>query len=229
MEASKKLDGISAEQVVEYLHNNRDFFMLRDELLLELNLPHQQQKGTSSLLEKQVSVLRERNIDMRNRLSQLTHNAQVNGEYFQHTRKLVLNLLTCRTIDAVSQALKASFQKDFGLAACSLTLFAEPDAYKDTTANVITQADAELVISGLINNRNSVFGVLRDNENSFLFKSKANLVGSAATIVLQADKKLGILAIGSGDPKHFSSGMDTLFLSFIADVVSRIIEPMLDR
>jgi len=229
MAASKKLDSISAEQVAEYLHNNRDFFMLRDELLMELNLPHQHQQGTSSLLEKQVSVLRERNIDMRNRLASLTHNAQLNDGYFKYTRNLIINLLECNNLDAVSQCLKQSFLKEFKLTAFSLVIFAETSAHKNTTANVIPFEDAEKTISGLINNRNSVCGILRDNENQFLFKDKASKVGSAATIVLGGDKKLGMLALGSEDSKHFSSDMDTLFLSFIADVASKVLEPLLSK
>ncbi len=229
MEASKKLDSITAEQVADYLHSHRDFFMLRDDLLLELNLPHQHQQGTASLVEKQVAVLRERNIEMRNRLATLTKNATVNDGYFHHTRDLVIALLECKNLDAIAQCLKQGFIKNFNLSAFSIVIFADTQAHKNTTARVLPLADAENAISGLIHNRQCVCGILRDNENQFLFKDKANKVASAATIVLGGDKKLGMLALGSDDSKHFSSDMDTLFLSFIADVVSKIIEPILSK
>jgi uncharacterized protein YigA (DUF484 family) len=87
MEASKNLDSISADQVAEYLRNNRDFFQLRDDLLLEMNLPHRGPHGATSLVEKQVAVLRERNIEMRNKLATLLQNAEQNDKFFStHAR-----------------------------------------------------------------------------------------------------------------------------------------------
>ncbi len=229
MEASKNLDSLSAEQVAEYLRNNRDFFQLRDDLLLELNLPNQGPRGATSLVEKQVAVLRERNIEMRNKLATLLHNAEQNDAFFQHTRDLVIALLDAKTIDAVGQTLRNSFLKAFKLDAFSFVVFADPALYKDTTATVCSRDNAEQHISGLINARNSVCGILRDNELAFLFKDKSSKVGSAATIALGGDKKLGMLALGSASSSHFKSDMDTLFLCFIADVVSKIISPMLNR
>lgn len=229
MEASKNIDNISAEQVAEYLRNNRDFFQLRDELLLEMNLPHHGSHGAASLVEKQVSVLRERNIEMRNKLGTLLQNAEKNDQFFQHTRELVLALLDAKNLDAVGQVLRHSFLKAFKLDAFSFVIFAEAERYKDTTALVCSLSKAEQHISGLINARNSVCGILRDAELSFFFKDKASKVGSAATITLGGEKKLGMLALGSSDKNHFNSDMDTLFLCFIADVVSKVISPMLQR
>jgi uncharacterized protein len=229
MEATKNSDNISAEQVAEYLRKHRDFFQLRDDLLLDMNLPHHGPHGATSLVEKQVAVLRERNIEMRNKMSTLLHNAQQNDQFFQHTRALVLALLEAKTLDAVSQVLRQSFLKAFKLDAFTLLIFADPSRYKDTTAMVCPREHAEQHISGLINARNSVCGILRDAELAFLFKDKANKVGSAATIGLGGDQKLGLLALGSANSQHFKSDMDTLFLNFIADVVSKIISPMLQR
>jgi uncharacterized protein YigA (DUF484 family) len=229
MEATKNIDNISAEQVAEYLRNNRDFFQLRDDLLLEMNLPNQGPKGATSLVEKQVSVLRERNIEMRNKLATLLQNAEQNDKVFKHTRDLVLALLEAKTLDAVGQTLRQSFLKSFKLDAFSLVIFAEPSLYKDTTLSITSREQAEQHISGLINARNSVCGILRDNELAFLFKDKASKVGSAATMALGGDKKVGLLALGSSSNSHFKSDMDTLFLCFIADVVCKIITPMLQR
>lgn len=234
MEASKNIDNISAEQVAEYLRNNRDFFQLRDELLLEMNLPHHGPHGATSLVEKQVAVLRERNIEMRNKLATLLHNAEQNDQLFQNTRQLVLELLEAKTLDAVGQVLRQGFLKSFKLDAFNLVIFAKPESYKDTTAMVCTLDQAEQHISGLIHARNSVCGILRDTELAFLFKDKASKVGSAATISLSEgnknnDKKIGMLALGSANKNHFNSDMDTLFLCFIADVVSKVLRPLLQR
>ena len=38
---------------------------------------------------------------------------------------------------------------------------------------------------------------------------------------------LGLLAIGSSSAEHFKSSMDTLFISFVGDVLARVLLPLL--
>lgn len=37
----------------------------------------------------------------------------------------------------------------------------------------------------------------------------------------------GVLAVGSSDPQHYSHSVDTLFLSYLADVLARLLPAML--
>ena len=86
---SKPVAAISAEQVATYLKNNPDFFNQQDELLLQLRIPHT--RGSSiSLVERQISVLRERSDDMRSRLTALMDVARDNDRLFDKVRRLVL-------------------------------------------------------------------------------------------------------------------------------------------
>ena len=39
-------------------------------------------------------------------------------------------------------------------------------------------------------------------------------------------QSFGCLAVGSREPQHFSSDMDTLFVTYIGDVLSRIIDKL---
>ena len=55
---------ISEEQVVDYLRNHLNFFTGKDELLAKLSLPHESGKAVS-LLERQVTILRDRGIEAR--------------------------------------------------------------------------------------------------------------------------------------------------------------------
>ncbi len=81
-----------AEAVAAYLRAHPEFFVDHDELLAELRLPHQPGAAVS-LVERQVKLLRERNIEMRHRLSQLMDVARDNDRLFDKTRRLVLDLL----------------------------------------------------------------------------------------------------------------------------------------
>lgn len=94
---------ITAEQVVSYLENNPDFFIEQDDLLAQLRIPHM--RGSSiSLVERQVAVLRERNLEMRNRLTQLMDVARDNDRLFDKTRRLILEMLDAQTLDELVSA-----------------------------------------------------------------------------------------------------------------------------
>ena len=71
---------LTAEQVASYLHAHPEFFVDRDELLGEMRIPHQPGDAVS-LVERQVRLLRERNIEMRHRLSQLMDVVEPDAEY----------------------------------------------------------------------------------------------------------------------------------------------------
>ena len=59
-----------AATVAAYLQAHPDFFSQREELLLSLRIPHQR-GDTISLVERQLELLRGRNIEMRHRLRSL--------------------------------------------------------------------------------------------------------------------------------------------------------------
>ena len=58
------------EQTIEYLKSAPDFFLKNPEILQYVEIPHESGPATS-LVERQVSILRERNIDLRKRLKSL--------------------------------------------------------------------------------------------------------------------------------------------------------------
>lgn len=82
-----------AESVAAYLSAHPEFFVDHDELIPDLRIPHLQ-GGAVSLVERQVKLLRERNIEMRHRLSHLMDVARDNDRLFDKTRRLVLDLLS---------------------------------------------------------------------------------------------------------------------------------------
>ena len=83
---------VTEDMVREYLVDNGDFLQRNPDLMDHLHINHASGSAVS-LVEKQVSVLRERNIDMRRRLNSLTSNARDNDALYGQTRALVLQLL----------------------------------------------------------------------------------------------------------------------------------------
>ena len=211
---------LTPEQVAAYLQANPEFFVERDELLGEMRIPHQPGDAVS-LVERQVRLLRERNIEMRHRLSQLMDVARDNDRLFDKTRRLVLDLLDAASLEEVVSAVEDSLRREFQVPFVSLILFSETPM---PVGRWVSSAEAHQAIGGLLAGGKTLCGVLRSHELAFLFgDEERDSVGSAAVVALSFQGLHGVLAIGSPDPQHYKSSLGTLFLSYIAEVLARVL------
>lgn len=208
------------EAVVRYLRANPTFFAEHDELLGELHIPHQ--RGDSvSLVERQLKLLRDRNIEMRHRLSQLMDVARDNDRLFDKTRRLILDLLDAGSLEEVVMAVEDSLRQEFKVPFVSLILFGENAT---PVGRWVNSAEAHQAIGGLLGSGKAVSGNLRDHELDFLFGAdQRKEVGSSAVATLDYQGLHGVLAIGSRDPQHYKSSVGMLFLSYIAEVLGRVV------
>lgn len=211
--------GLSEDQVREYLRQHEDFLQRNPDMLDHLHISHASGSAIS-LVEKQVSILRERNIDMRHRLNALTANARENDRLYDKTRLLVLALLDARDIDALYAAFMSAMTEQFKVEHASMILFG---AAGDGSCRIEPAESARIEIGALLKGRKPVCGVLRKEELAYLFPN-AGEVGSAALMPLTSSgEQLGLIAVGSSDAGRYSSNMGTLFLSHIAEVIVRLL------
>lgn len=213
---------ITESDVALYLKNHPGFFLKHDDLLCDLELAHPSGSAVS-LLERQVTLLRERNMDMRGRLTSLLDNARNNDKLFERTKALVLALLEAQNLDNVVHTFNRAMRDRFQMPFSSLVLFADPQQFRNSASRIVSLDDAFSRIPGLLRNNNAICGVLRTEELQFLFPEKYREVGSAAVMPLSFGHPLGIIAIGSADPQYFRSSMGTLFLGYIAEVLGRVL------
>lgn len=214
----------SAEQVAAYLKAHKDFFVDHESLLADITIPHETGKAVS-LVERQVVVLRERNVELRERLTRLLDVARENDMLFEKMRGLILALLETTSVPALAAALERELQQRFGSEHVSFLLFDVSGA--TGAAQSITLVSAQEKVPALVRGRQAVAGQLRKEELQFLFGHEGEQVRSCAVVPVQHERPLGLLAIGSSNPEHFKSSMDTLFISFIGDVLARVLLPLL--
>jgi uncharacterized protein YigA (DUF484 family) len=211
---------INDEMVRDYLIENNDFLQRNPEMLDYLHISHASGSAIS-LVEKQVGVLRERNIEMRRRLNTLTANARDNDKLYEQTRSLVLNLLAANSCADMQGAFVDSMKNDFQAEHASMILFGDPDQ-GDRNMRIETLENAKNEIGALLKGRKAVCGALRKAELTYLFP-KSGDIGSAALMPLSNGEELGIIAVGSSDANRYNSSMGTLFLTHIADVMVRLL------
>ncbi|WP_028695604.1 DUF484 family protein [Pseudomonas cremoricolorata] len=220
MTDQQKTTDLDAEAVIAYLRQHPTFFAEHDELLLEQQIPHQ--RGDSvSLVERQLKLLRDRNIEMRHRLSQLMDVARDNDRLFEKSRRLILDLLDASSLEEVVMAVEDSLRQDFQVPFVSLILFSDNAT---PVGRWVSSSEAQVAIGALIGSGKVVSGSLREHELAFLFgEAQRKDVASSAVATLEYQGLHGVLAVGSHDPQHYKSNVGSLFLSHIAQVLGRMI------
>ena len=167
--------------------------------------------------------MRDRNKEMRSRLDNMLQTAKDNDLLFEKTKRLVLNLLEAKTLGALVEAVYDSLGKDYGIEFYSLTLFGDEKKLPRTMARIASTEKANERVGTLIGANRTVCGILREDEMVFLFGERGRQVGSVAAVPLRYDSLYGILAVGNSDPNFYKSSMGTLFLSYIAEILNRVL------
>lgn len=211
-------DTLDERAIIDYLRAHPDFFSHHKSLLTELNLPHASGR-TVSLVEHQVAIMRERNVDMRRRMNELLEAARLNDAIFAKTRSLTLALLDAKSLQELNEVLATyvlvDFEADF--VCCHVHGFAH-------SLDHICNHTEDFPFAHLLNGDSAVCTTLRKEELEQIFPaSNHGDTGSAVLLPMRLTAGDGALCIGSRDPHHFSNDMDTLFVTYIADVLSKVL------
>ena len=213
---------LTEKEVANYLVKNPDFFVNQEALLSKLKIKDNRD-GTVSLVEKQMSLMRERQKRNREQLKQVIDAAKQNNAIFDKSRNLILGLLAAETSCSFFSALEKGLKRDFKCKSYALIVFGKPRKINHFVLRV-TKDSASNYVGALMRSKRPTLGVLRPEEQNFLFGEQSHRVKSAAVLpVKQRNKYIGMLAIGSSDTHYFSPKMETLFIDFIADTLAKLL------
>jgi uncharacterized protein YigA (DUF484 family) len=216
------------KDVAAYLLANPDFFVDRDRLLLKIQVPHKS-KGTISLVEKQLDVIRDRQKKTSRQLKEFVENAERNKEIFDKSRKLILSMMAAKRSSEFFAALEKGLKRDFGCKVNSLVVFGKPKQINHFTSRIPAES-ARKYVAALMQSKVPTLGTLRPKEQNFLFRDQSEKVKSAAVLTIRdKNKYLGMLAIGSSDTEYFTPDMDALFINFIAETLGKLLPQHLPR
>lgn len=229
---AKTRDKISEQDVVQYLKNHPDFFQQHSELLAQMSLEHNSGSAVS-IIERQVSILREQKNEAHSRLHTLIEVADKNEQLSRRFNALILALLDTQSFGQVVDFVQQRLVKDFDAHQISIRILkgvtiAPKDLPSKDQMLAIKWDKAYLSMFGkIIEQRTPVCGRLPLDQLELLFNDNFQQIRSAALIPLVKDDKsdcIGLLAIGSTDKDRFHAEMGTLFLSHLSQVLSRVIE-----
>lgn len=215
---------LSEEAVCDYLAAHPDFFERNARLLGVLSLPHEA-GGTVSLVERQVSMLRQKELKLERQLKELIQVARENGVLSAKIHEFTLQLISATSLDKTIAMIEEAMRSGFGADHAILVLFGDPDNFDDIDCGrffraIHRQDEALGPFATFLKGRGPRCGQVRDTQLEFLFHGVADEIGSAALVPLGKKAEIGFLAIGSTDAQRFHPGMSIDFLSRVGDLVS---------
>lgn len=227
-------DGISEEAVAHYLENHPEFFERHGELLAQLRVPHMSGGAATSLVEKQVEILRQRNRKLDTRFVDLVEVARSNTEVSDKIHQLAVRLLALSDTREIIDVVEASMREDFEADMSMIVLFGQGEHFDDLPRThyfrAIARDDPAIrAFATFMATGKPRCGHLRDAQRDFLFGANNNELGSAALIPLGDHASLGLLAIGSRNENHFNPAMGTDLLTRIGELVGTILSTTLAR
>lgn len=214
---------MTESEVVRYLLAHPNFFYQHPHVLSDLNLPHDSGAATS-LIERQVAVLRMQNHKVRAELHDATENARLNERLSDKIHELCLRLLAANSADAVINETLGYLRSSFDIDAVRICLWRDrfPFAAMALTADVslcdnddaATQPFASALEAGDV-----VCGRLDKAQIAGFFGAETTLA-SAALLPLYYEHCFGVIGLGSASEQRFQRHLGTDFLSRLAQMIS---------
>ena len=215
---------LSEDAVHDYLMDNPDFFERHSDLLGTIRLPHSSGAAVSRV-ERQVSLLRQKDLKHERKLRELLDVARANDALSEKIHRLTLRLLDADDIGGALTGLEEALRADFDADQSILILFGDPDSFDDLQAGRFLRAvqrddDVLKAFDTFLKGSGPRCGQIRDSQRDFLFGRETDEIGSAALIPLGEQSEIGFLAIGSADSDRFHPGMSIDFLGRLGDLVA---------
>ncbi|MEX2126570.1 MAG: DUF484 family protein [Woeseia sp.] len=210
--------------VHSYLQRNPDFFERHATLLNSLRLPHVTGAAVS-LVERQVSVLRQKDLKLERKLKELLEVARANDALAGKIHQLSLRLLDAHNLAQALEATEEALRTAFGADHSVLVLFGEPSTFGNINVGrffrAIERDDPALQpFTTFLGSNNPRCGQVRDAQRDFLFGQETDEVGSTALVPLGTKCQVGFLAIGSVDANRFHPGMSFDFLARLGELIA---------
>jgi uncharacterized protein YigA (DUF484 family) len=214
-----QLDEVSLtdDLIVDYLHDNPEFFNRNPELINSLRLSDIN-RGTVSLVQRQQSQQRQKIHGLEEETTQLMAIANQNEQLFALYSDLYLRLLDC---SSANELLDCLYQATTELLSLSgLKVWLKENTVVDHAS--ISKNDCAGVMNNRLSKDDYYFGRLQKSEQELIFSQHQE--GSVVLIKLNhLNDSLGFIAISSADADHFDPRMDTLLLSQFRKLVAKLL------
>lgn len=209
---------IQAEDVADYLNQNREFFHIFPSMLDNLSIPHPKSGQAISLLERQIFQLREQRDHLQIEVDTLKDIAGENGQLLHKVYDFAFSLMAAQTDQAAVDAVYQSMAEIFKVEHVSFMSWDVPS----TSVSGINQLGISQAWSKSLKERVEVgkpaCGLLENDWQKGLFATE-DLMASVCVIPLGTEKVWGVLALGATTDR-FSPDLGTYFLKIMGSLIT---------
>lgn len=212
---------ITDNDVINHLSNNTDFFVRHPEQLEALKVNNKNGK-VASLINHQVNVLKERNNQLKLRLSTLIGYAEENEKTMSQVFELTLQLSQISHVANVtkhfSRFVKQSFDSDF------FKIVIPTYEKLESSTSILCVEDLESyarVFAEFSKTNSPICGRLKKEKLEFIFGKRADKIGSTVILPIGNQAQKGLLVFASFDESRFNSDMSTDLLSRLTQILDR--------
>ena len=206
----KEKDLLAAHVVYDYLQDHPEFFQQYPQLLASLRLPHQQ-RGSVSLVERQLEMQREKIVALEDDITRLMSVARQNEQLFLAFNKLQAQLYQAENLQQAEHSLQQFTAAMPQVQQCRLLCFNEQHS----------ASEFQLLLSRRLNEQGIYLGRLNKEEQQGLFPPQIHSV--ALILISNEEQPLALLAFGSEQDDHFQPSMDKLFISHLATILAQLL------
>lgn len=220
---SHATDALDEATVVEYLQQHADFLQQHPDVLAEQAVAHDSGAATS-LIERQVGVLRTSNRELQARLNELIEMARGNEQRVTRLNNIAKALLAADDDAEFAAALVACICREMRVDAVYAGLRRLPAAIGSGAATLEPLAEdgpASAAVTHVFRRGKPICGPLSAAQVAALFGGHGGAaLASAAMLPLGTGGVQGALVLASADTDYFEADMGTLFLELLGDLVT---------
>ena len=207
---------MDADAVAEYLKQNPRFFEDYADLVAEFFVPHPHGGHAIPIAERQIIALREKNLELENRLRELIRFGSENDSISEKLHRSTLALFAAPDLETTLAVLYQSLTEDFGVPHVASRLWGKVPERSYLPELAATSHELRQYTDQLgapYCGPNPPFEArdwFEDGESS----------RSYAFLPLRTAHTFGLLGLSSDDPDRFFAGMGTMYLTRLAELAS---------
>ena len=203
---NNKKDVLSQADFIEFLQQNPDIFYQQPGLLSLITLPDG--RGASSLLERQIDVLRSKLQQMELNHQQLISVAKQNEEISDSFASITNHLIAYSSFTEFASQLPKALMKTFTI---DEVCFKAGKVVQSNT-NKQDQAAYDQAVERMVNKRTVCDNKLPSSVIALFFQKPVKSVALVPLKTAESNKPIGILALGSQNPEKYTPELGTAHL-----------------
>jgi uncharacterized protein YigA (DUF484 family) len=207
---------MNADDIAQFLRTHPEFFDRHPDLLEAIYVPHPHGGRAIPLAERQILTLREKAKLLEAKLGELIRFGEDNDAIGEKVHRLSLALLGARDFRSAANALYFHLREDFAVPHVALRVWEREGLAGEAEAEPVGEALRELVATlGA-----PQCGPAAASPYLAVFRQAQEHIRSLAVVPLGQTRPVGLLALGSEDPRRFYAEMGTLYLRRIGELTA---------